>query len=89
MTADLMTAIDKFADRLQSDLAQSPGHADQAEVEALIERLRNLKAEASAGDADAIGTTFAQIKQSVYDGAFDSPEPGRAYVEFQSNQRVE
>lgn len=82
LTANMMCAIDRFVDRLQKDLAATSRREDLSEVQALVDWLVSLKRDVQLLDRDAIGTTAAHIKRAIYDGAFDSLEPGRAYVDF-------
>lgn len=82
LTVALELAIDKFVDRLQKDLAATSRRDDLSEIQALIDWLVSLRLDIQVLNRDAIGTTAAHIKRAIYDGAFDSAEPGRAYVDF-------
>lgn len=81
-TADLMVELDNFMDCLQLESRLLPERDDRQELVQLLQSLAFLKERVSLGDKDGIGTAYAKIRRSIYDGAFVTPAPSRAYIPF-------
>lgn len=83
LSSDLLSVLDQCVSRLEHNLGQtSTCSCDQADMHLLIERMQQLKSEIPQMNKETIGTLYALIKRSVYDGAFATPGPGRVYVDF-------
>lgn len=81
LTMALTKAINEFSGSLRTELAgQQCG--DLSDVAALIEWLEALQEGVRLADREVVGTNMAKIRRAIYDGAFDSPVPARAYVDF-------
>jgi len=83
LTAQMMAALDRFADCLRDELHQRPERDDRSALLELLQFLEMLKASVRAQNTDLIGTASARIRRAIDDGAFVTSAPLRAYVPFE------